>query len=429
MSYRDRLRPGSFRGVPFFTASSEAEGGRRGVVHEFPASDKPRTQDLGRAANRYTVEAFVIGTDYDAAKRKLIDALEKGGPGELVHRYFGTFQAEVEPGKTYRVVESADDGGMARFTIPFVRLSDLKPVVVKPDTSAKVKISASKAQLASINAANKKFTVSGPEALRRSVVGAMSTAISEVGAINDRVTGALGAVNQINSQIAQLGNQVATLVATPGRLIALAPGLFGLQDAIFGAIGAVAYGLNQTLTSLDSGARQAAREDAAKAARTLALAAKDSARIGSTVPPISTTAARGKQRSDNQLAVFRLARQAGVISAAKNVTSVAFENHSVALAMRETFLALTMLVAEDSDDDDAYTALTELGIATSEHLLSAAGALPRLRSVPVPSSLPAVVLAHMAHGDATRADEIVWRNGIKHPGFVLGGTTVQVLDA
>jgi len=42
--------------------------------------------------------------------------------------------------------------------------------------------------------------------------------------------------------------------------------------------------------------------------------------------------------------------------------------------------------------------------------------------------MPAIVLAYRLYGDAERADEIVARNRVRHPGFVPGGQPLEVLS-
>jgi prophage DNA circulation protein len=94
MSWRDQLRPGSFRGAPFRIQGNDGEGGRRGALHEFPERDEPWFEDLGRAARRWTIEAIVIGENYLADLDALVAACEEKGPGTLVHPYRGTLWAE-----------------------------------------------------------------------------------------------------------------------------------------------------------------------------------------------------------------------------------------------------------------------------------------------------------------------------------------------
>ena len=123
VGWQSRLLPASFRGVPFFVASHELQGGRRGVLHEFPDRDIPVTEDLGRAAGRYSIEAFVIGADYDQDRDDLIDAVfNVAGPGTLVHPYLGTIEVQMMDGCSLR--EQTAPGGIANFHLVCVQAGD-----------------------------------------------------------------------------------------------------------------------------------------------------------------------------------------------------------------------------------------------------------------------------------------------------------------
>lgn len=87
-SWKDNLRPASFRGVPF-QVDDEGTFGRRVQVHEYPNRDKPYTEDLGRAARRFTINAYLVGDDFFEVRDRLIVAIDTPGPGTLVHPYYG----------------------------------------------------------------------------------------------------------------------------------------------------------------------------------------------------------------------------------------------------------------------------------------------------------------------------------------------------
>ena len=133
--WKSRLRPASFRGVPFFVLGHEETSGRRGIAHEFPLRDGGITEDLGRPLGRYTVEAYVVGADYDQQR----DALRRAayatkGPGPLVHPWLGTLQVQVLPGCSLR--ETRDQGGMAVFRLNLVEAET--PSYAQADTAAGV---------------------------------------------------------------------------------------------------------------------------------------------------------------------------------------------------------------------------------------------------------------------------------------------------
>ena len=117
MTWKASLRPGSFRGAPFRVEQHESVGGRRLALHEYPLRDRPYPEDLGRKADRFEVEGFIIGAEYMAGRDRLVAALRAAGPGRLVHPWLGTFQVAVDE---FRVVETTAKGGMARIRMVFV---------------------------------------------------------------------------------------------------------------------------------------------------------------------------------------------------------------------------------------------------------------------------------------------------------------------
>ena len=76
MSWRDDLRPASFRGVGFHVADHETPTGRRLVVEDFPERDTPGYQDMGKNwRDPIRLNAFVWGPDYMARRDALLDCV------------------------------------------------------------------------------------------------------------------------------------------------------------------------------------------------------------------------------------------------------------------------------------------------------------------------------------------------------------------
>jgi len=137
--WRKRLREASFRGINFFVETSQVEVGRRTVVHEYPFRDKPYAEDMGKAADQFIVNGYVIqnddnGRDYLEDKRRLIEALKKPGPGKLVlpypHSDGESSEMWVNVVKLARIVENVTRGGMARFQMVFQEAGEN----LQPDT-------------------------------------------------------------------------------------------------------------------------------------------------------------------------------------------------------------------------------------------------------------------------------------------------------
>lgn len=122
-NWKDRLRPASFRGVPFQVEDDEGTFGRRVQMHEYPNRDKPYTEDLGRATRRFSISAYLVGNDFFEARDRLIVAIDTLGPGTLVHPYYGEIAVCIDG--EVRVSHSGRDGRMCRVNFSVVEAGEL----------------------------------------------------------------------------------------------------------------------------------------------------------------------------------------------------------------------------------------------------------------------------------------------------------------
>lgn len=123
MAWKDRLVDASFRGVPFKTEDEGVTVGRRVETHEFVNRDKPYTEDLGKATSRPKFSAYVVGDDCYEQRDRLIEALNKSGPGTLIHPAYGEMSVCVDG--EINVSSSSSEGRMVRFDLRFVEAGEL----------------------------------------------------------------------------------------------------------------------------------------------------------------------------------------------------------------------------------------------------------------------------------------------------------------
>ncbi|WP_312773025.1 DNA circularization protein [Atlantibacter hermannii] len=123
MAWKDRLQDASFRGVPFKVEGEGASVGRRVETHEYPNRDKPYTEDLGKITFRPNITAYVIGDDCWDQRDKLIEALNKPGPGALIHPTYGELNVCVDG--EIKVSATSGEGRMVRFDLQFVEAGEL----------------------------------------------------------------------------------------------------------------------------------------------------------------------------------------------------------------------------------------------------------------------------------------------------------------
>jgi prophage DNA circulation protein len=118
------LRPASFRGIPFKIKRATTRVGRRVITHEFPFKDVPYTEDLGRGAREYTLEAHVIGDGHEDIRDQLIQAIEGNKePGILMHPIFGAVR--VVPGPIEHVFDNSE-GNIEYFNFTFLEAGENK---------------------------------------------------------------------------------------------------------------------------------------------------------------------------------------------------------------------------------------------------------------------------------------------------------------
>ena len=146
MSWRDDLRPASFRGVPFKLEANSRTNGRRGFTYEFAKGDRSLDEDLGKRVTRVTVSAYVIGEDYDRQADALEAALNREGGGTLVLPTLGCMFMRCEFGPR---AERKEAGGIAYFEMAFVDASGSTAAVIGENTQVGAQNSADQLATAS----------------------------------------------------------------------------------------------------------------------------------------------------------------------------------------------------------------------------------------------------------------------------------------
>ncbi len=126
MSWKDNLLSGSFRGIPFHVDSHEYSSGRRTSVFDLLGEEdfEPIIEDSGPESDEYSIEFYIIqqdgnNLDYFPVRDDMISALKREGSGLLIHPYLGEITVRVLG--RFSMAETWKEGGIARFTVTFVR--------------------------------------------------------------------------------------------------------------------------------------------------------------------------------------------------------------------------------------------------------------------------------------------------------------------
>ncbi len=121
MTWKDSLRPGSFRGVAFHTEDRSAKTGRRIALHEYPKRDSPFPEDMGKDTRKFSVKVYLVGEDYMSARERLMQACEQAGPGRFVDYWRGEIQVVCE---ACDLQEHNHQGRYCTFSLSFIEAGE-----------------------------------------------------------------------------------------------------------------------------------------------------------------------------------------------------------------------------------------------------------------------------------------------------------------
>ena len=421
--------PASFRGVSFWVESSDLSVGRRTVTHQYPQRDEPFTEDLGRAAREYRFSAFVLGEDYIDQAKKLREALEKPGAATLVHPEFGEIQVVAQPGASMSFSQSMR---RANFSLAFVE-AGLNAFPTPEGASQQAsRAAADQVSEAAADSFEDSLTLDDIEDFVQD-------------ALNGDLLDALDIIS--NSEIAKVldfADRVSDLANDAISLVRGGPKAFATK--LMGALG-----LSRLATTV------AGWQRVGKSLCALAddLRGDDDEPVYSTVKPRSAEVIES-----NRKAVYSLCRQAVLVQAVGvstligtdvdstvasssilpdegetvvdadtgatevgTVTSSGSFSSSPTISYDEMLEARERIVGRleeemlDVEDDRVFMALREAATAVSKDLSSRAEEQARLYDYDAGAVLPSCVTAMELYGDATRAQEIVVRNGVTNPLF------------
>lgn len=396
MAWKDNLRPASFRGVSFFVDVSQYTSGRRLAFHEFPDRDLPFAEDLGRVGRTFKLDGHVLGDDYFQLKNRLIEAAEKEGPGELIHPYFGTLQVQCG---AISIDEDTKEGRIAKVSFQFYEAGDNRFPREIDDKGVKLQEASQNALDKSKAEFDRKFSIVKLAGFAvdtaRNAVDAAATAFEN--ATKDVVTLAEDAAN-LAFGIRNLRAEVNDLLQSPTILSQRLLDSFSLlEDAVEAPRGKFTSAFSMTLFNSPISA----------------------------VPVMTPTRQR---EADNKETFDNFMRRAAVANAANLSASVPFESFEEATATRNQLRDLIEDILETTEDDEVFAAFKDLNAQLAETVPDVDSDLPNVQEIKLETQTSSIVLAYDLFEDPDAEEDIIARNGIRNPGFIDAGETLEVID-
>lgn len=408
MGWRDNYRQASWRGVEFFVESHDADFGRRQVTHEFPQRDEPFTEDLGRRARTYSIEAYLLGDDYDSKRDALQAECEKEKEGELIHPYLGALDLVCQGMK---VRETNTETGICRILLSFIEAGISQYPDDSTDPVSAISDSADGVTAAAEEAVAEGFSIDGVASYVSDFAAIRLAGFSTfMQGLTINPAGGIQQVAAFFDDLNAIATDAVSLVDDAAAMASRVTGLIGQVRGVFGSgAESVLIRLRQQYPAPDE------------------------------IEPTTPSQLQNYENAAALNGLFRrvaIAEQAIAIVIRAEESDVseslffnAFESRDEAIAARDEIISAIDVEIEDPILSTAeYQALALLRTEIFRGVPSASLRLPSIGTITPKATLPSLVVAYSIYEDANRSTEIAERNNAKHPGFLTGGVSLQVIN-
>jgi prophage DNA circulation protein len=400
------LQRASYRGAPFWVESDQISGGRRLVVHEFPHRDVPYVEDMGRAAVRIQVTAYLASDTADSEAASLRKACDAGGPSRLelpletLDAHCETFQRDFE----------RDRLGFIAFSLVFVR----EGAAAAPYPAAYY------ARLAVVGVA----ALASPLAARfrrrfrgRRVAGYVrDSAVADIRAMAAALDVARGSVEIDAADGPGIARRIADLYADAEVYADVGAVADVYEDTRFDARQSYdsAPDLAAEVTEIVDAIRESAGPAAADALADLAsYGAFAAARTAAATPS-------RRQQAENADAVAEVVRVPAAAAAVAAIVESEIADRRAAIAARARIVTIvdSELIRLGSGSHDLYVALAKVRDDALAAIERSIADLAPVLVVSAPRRMPALWWSQRIYGHHGRAGELAARTRVKHPGFM-----------
>ena len=422
MSWKDKLQTASFRGVEFGVKDASFTGGRRSVIHEFPQKDIPYTQDMGRKAKEFSISAFVVDEDYFGNRDELINALDKKGPGELVHPYYGKIKVQCTG---FSVRESFDNGGMAEFSITFSQTEKIQFNNVESPNGIAI---GEAIILDAFNFSNDlfipNFDTSGISFVLDSVVGMARGLNKLANRLLSPLASIAGVLDDVSSAFNNVALETRVLATKPLSLINAFQNPF---KKIIGGLGQLDR-IGASYSRLNTGDRKidTSRLLAIKYAMKLFNAVK----LESTLTKGNTDSNTRVNKNDRAM---KMAYRVGAIAvAADSLLTAPYDTNEDALADKELVMdAIEELLTDIEtfpDHEELFKSLKDLKIHLSKYVPGDGASKRSISTIEFPNILNSLQASYSIYGNLDNEDNLIFRNKIRNPAIISGMDGVKYVN-
>lgn len=399
MAWRDRLRPASFRGIPFYIESHEYATGRNTVNHEVPDQDIGFTEDMGGTLDAYRLTGFVIGDNYFALRDALIAACKESGPGTLIHPYLGA--KEVQVGRI-KVTESWREGRVARFDMPFTDAGDPLLLFTVFDKIAGALDFATVAIAQTSNVFVEVFSIANlPGFVSESVVQAGIDFANTVNSSIDNVQTVPEQLASLKKRLSDFEDSIESLVQDNEEFAGEVQGIIGDMQ------GVVAPQEQSETIDITSG-----RDDSLDVFNDLIAFDSGAGDINQTT---TTREAQVEALTNFQ----NLVKRTAIANQSQQAIAKEYKSSNDALGVRNSVNGvIDDILLNTGDNDDVFQAFEDLKQAVTNVLPNTDSQLSTIETYTPITTWPSIMVAYDLYQSIDNELDIIQRNGIRNPGFI-----------
>lgn len=407
----------TFRGVPFAVYGSSGETGRRFAQHEYPGHAGIWSEDLGRKGRRWKIRGLLVGPTCYTQRDLLSMAVERRGPGLLIHPSLGILNAVCI---SYEFAERDGYTNVIDLTLEFVEQTQLLSKLITVGLHA---------ALAVASMATRSVSAAGYSTICTKLFSHGAVVAQQARSVMSDWTGTVLASVNGPALTSRLG---ADVTGNNGRY-------YGNQGTLTpsqaldnltqwrGSLGQAASSVASSSLSPDALSGSiinfivvlAGWGDPASRMNTLLPICSLSADLLSPLPQQAGTVSEAQQLTIPWTRFFLSCLALGPLAEALSdwQPATATEGNEMIARMAAVYDDF-QTAAGNSGLDDLYRSLADLAAKSLQDLSQKSAVLPDSVTVTRNRPVPSLVLGQQLYADAGRSDELMRRSASPHPAFM-----------
>lgn len=380
----------SYNGVPFFVKVAKSSGGRDIITSVLPFSDKHVNEDGGKKVRSFSCTIYLVGVNCDVDREKLEEEFNKEGYFELVHPYYGKFNARCP---AYEFEYNSDIQEYVTGEVTFVQESEPKQSArsVEDLRGVSIEKSASVLTSAKSNFVENFSIVSKAKSIVDTVVGYTNQALDMI----ENARNSLRDVAEFVNEISKIRENIELILNTPADFAARLQDLLTMVKETFSTDDAANNYVNESLAIMSD-----------------------------TISARSSSSDLVAGEMTGYIDQLIIASSAAMV--ARSVVDCSFKSADEAGEMQTSVSESFRGAAESASSIEDYANIMDLQATALKYLRDEMSKLAVVVEMPLAGSRDILSVCFDCYGDLDRVDDILERNQIGDP--LIVNRSIKVLS-